>query len=349
MYIENTTSFKNKLINGDFKFWQRGTTVSGTTGNSYYMADRWRMDLAGTSAVAVYSQQSFTVGQTSVPNEPQFFSQVAISNGGDATNGAVSLLQAIESVRTFANKKVTLSFWAQATSGTPKLGVEYSQNFGSGGSPSSAVSTPVGSATLSTTWQKFNFTTTLPSISGKTIGTTINTDSLNLVLWMSAGTALATRSSTTGIQTSTFQISSIQLEVGDTATDFESRPYQVELALCQRYCYLLAPQGGGSMNPPIGYGFVCNTVTANTSISLPSTMRILPTLIGPATPSNYQVSDGLTVTALSTPFISINNALSSTKNVTFLITTGATLTQYRPIRLETNTATPSLMYLSAEF
>jgi hypothetical protein len=42
-------------------------------------------------------------------------------------------------------------------------------------------------------------------------------------------------------QSTTLDLEAAQLERGATATPFEVRPVGTELALCQRYCYVLAP------------------------------------------------------------------------------------------------------------
>jgi hypothetical protein len=47
--------------------------------------------------------------------------------------------------------------------------------------------------------------------------------------------------SVVGTNGATFYITGVQLEKGSTATSFDVRPYGTELALCQRYCYVLAP------------------------------------------------------------------------------------------------------------
>jgi hypothetical protein len=271
MYISLSNSFKNKLMNGNFDIWQRGVTTS--TISHQYLADRWDSYAGGTLVARVYSKSVFTLGQTAVPGEPSNYATINITNGGDATNGNVQLLQHIENVRTLAGKKVTLSFWAKATSAL-KLGVAYTQGFGSGGSPSVDVSASTGVVTLSTNWTKYVQTFTLPSISGKTVGTDGEQTSFTKIqFFMSAGTALVAIAPTVGVQTGTFDFAQVQVELGDTATDFESRPYQVELAMCQRYYQ--APQFGNS--DPIGLAVSVAGPSARILFSLAVPMRASPT------------------------------------------------------------------------
>ena len=212
-------NYKNKLINGNFDFWQRGTSFN-IAGN-VYTTDRWAVLFDGTPAGGgVISRQTFTLGQTDVPNNPKYFFQYAFPNVGTPSN---YIRQMIEGVNTLAGQISTFSFWARTTSGTLAISAQFQQEFGSGGSPSSGVY-GIGSTnfTATTTWQKFSFTTTLPSISGKTIGTN-NNDSLNAAIVFPSNAA------------GTIQIAQAQVEAGSVATAFDLRPYGAELALCQRY------------------------------------------------------------------------------------------------------------------
>lgn len=78
-----------------------------------------------------------------------------VTTGQTAANSATAIWQRIESVRTFAGQTATISFWAKANTGTPKIGVGLVQNFGSGGSPSSQVYTFGTSPTISTSWVRY--------------------------------------------------------------------------------------------------------------------------------------------------------------------------------------------------
>ena len=99
--------FRNRIINGNFDFWQRGASFTG----SEYGADRWFSARVGTTHTA--TRQAFTLGQTAVPGEPTYFCRTVVSSVAGAGNVAI-LVQRIEDVRTFAGQQVTLSFWAKA-------------------------------------------------------------------------------------------------------------------------------------------------------------------------------------------------------------------------------------------
>lgn len=219
---------KNLIINGDFNIWQRGTSHSS---NGYGSVDRFRLDLNSTTGTL--SQQSFTVGQTDVPNNPNFYNRNTVSSVAGAGN--LYLMQTIlEDVRTLQGAEVTLSFWAKADA-AKSIATEFTQDFGTGGSPSTAVnSVGVTTHNLTTSWQKFSTTITLPSISGKTLGTDNNSNT-RLAFWFDAGSNFDSRTNSLGQQSGTFDIANVQLEFGDTATEFEYVSPADQLARCQRY------------------------------------------------------------------------------------------------------------------
>jgi hypothetical protein len=226
----NASAFKNLLINGNFDFWQRGLNLEPATGLRY-LADRWMTIALGVTTIAA-SRQGFTLGQLVVPNSPKSFHRLVVASTPGAANAAV-LDQRIERVDTLAGKTATLSFWAKAES--PKsIAVEFVQSFGTGGNPSADV-TGIGVAKLNLTsaWQKFVVTATIPPVTGS-LGTS-GTDCLRVLFWMDAGSNFNTRTNALGNQSGTFDFAQIQLEEGASATSFEHRPFETELSLCQRY------------------------------------------------------------------------------------------------------------------
>jgi hypothetical protein len=223
---------KNAIINGNFDVWQRGTSQ---TAGGYGSADRWCSSL-GTSTISA-SQQTFTLGQTDVPNNPKYYIRNVVTTG--STSGSYSIIQQyVEGVETFAGETVTLSFYAKADS-SKNIAVEFVQFFGTGGSPSISVdSIGVTTVALTSSWAKYTVTADIPSISGKTLGTDGN-DSLAVYIWMDGGSDFNSRHNSLGNQSGTFDIAQVQLEKGSVATDFERRSYGEELALCQRYYEVL--------------------------------------------------------------------------------------------------------------
>ena len=213
---------KNYLINGNFDIWQRGTSFTATG----YTADRWYGIVSGTGTTTI-SQQSFTLGQTDVPNEPKYYLRIAKSSG--AASGDY-LSSKNESVRTFAGQATVISFYAKASAATT-LTPTIRQNFGTGGSPSSVNDAVKSDISVTTSWQKFTITHTFDSISGKTLGTG-NNDHIELFFNIQNGAG------------DSVDFAQFQWEKGSVATDFEVRPIAEELSLCQRYFELA---GSGSI------------------------------------------------------------------------------------------------------
>jgi hypothetical protein len=207
-------NFRNKIINGNFDIWQRGTSFT----NAGYSADRW-FTTADTNSGWTVSRQAFTVGQTEVPNEPTYFLRFAIS----ASNLAgPTIQQKIEDVRTFAGKTVTATFYAKVSAGstfTPGY-FRMTQNFGSSGSADAFVIANETLTALTSSWVKYTYTFNVPSIAGKTIG---------------AGNYVAFMFRIPDSTTTTVDFAQVQVEEGTTATAFEQRPIGTEFALCQRY------------------------------------------------------------------------------------------------------------------
>ena len=323
----------NYVINSAFDINQRGFSSSTT---STYGFDRWVNNTDGTGAT--FTAQTFPLGAAPVQGqESKNFLQVATT--GQTASGTFTIFtQRLEDVRTFAGQIVTLSFWAKAASGTPKIAVELNQGFGSGGS--SDVSTSAGLITLSTSWVRYTVTIACPIISGKTIGTS---SYLELNLWTSAGsTYSASRASSIGIQSATIAIWGVQLEAGSIATPFRrnANSLQGELAACQRYYY----RQGNSAYTCYGNGFGETTGVVGVIVKLPVPLRVGPISIEH---SGLAVFDGVTVTGslTSVGFIASN---SSPDTVYVQATKSGSFTQYRPYMLLNNNNSSSFFAVSAE-
>jgi hypothetical protein len=232
---------KNKIINGDFGINQRN--FSSTTLSSAYMFDRFFSAIVG-NGTSTFTAQTFTAGTAPVSGyEGKNYLQIAVA-GESSTTSYTLFSQKIESVRTLAGQSATISFWAKANTGTPNILTYVQQQFGTGGSPSATVSTYGTVTAISTSWVRYSFPITIPSISGKTIGTN-NDNFINLSILVSAGSANGAPFSSVGIQNNTFQFWGVQVEAGSVATPFQTASGgspQAELAMCQRY---FSTSGGG--------------------------------------------------------------------------------------------------------
>lgn len=247
---------KNKIINGDFNIWQRGTSFA----SGGYSADRFQTN---SDATATYSRQNFTAGAAPVAGyESQYFLRLAKSAGGTYW----SVEQAVEDVRTFAGQTVTMSFWLKSSVVT-SIRTRLTQSFGSGGSAD--VTNTAADFNSTTSWARYSINFTVASISGKTVGT---------------GSSLLT--SIIGITGSAVDIDvwGVQLEAGSTATPFQTATgsIQGELAACQRYfqkSYDITVNPGTSAAN--GYVY-CNLLSvANNSPYLSNpikSMRVAPTV-----------------------------------------------------------------------
>ncbi len=324
---------KNKIINGDFSINQRG--FSSTTTNGAYMFDRWTSQQSGQ---ATYSAQTFTAGTAPVSGyESTNFIRVATT--GQTTQSQYTVLeQRIEDVRTFAGQTITISFWAKASSGTPYIWLEYQQGFGSGGS--STVYAQAGSTqTISTSWARYSVTLTLPSISGKTIGTN---NSLNLMIFTSCGSSVRAYTNAT-YQNATIDFWGVQVEAGSVATPFTTATgtIQGELAACQRYYWRTA-----STNSYAGYGlgYGYSTTQATFLINLPTQMRVAPTSIDFANLGvSIEGSAPVAITALAF------SSLVVTSNIGAINATVASgLTTNRPYSITNNNNTAGYLGFSAE-
>ena len=254
-------SGKNKVINGNFNIWQRGTSFSLSSATWTFVSDRWQVYQGFSAGSCTVSQQAFTAGAApAAPYESQYFLRIQTATTNTST---LNFRQLIEDVRTLANQSVTVSFWAKASSAISDLQVDLRQNFGSGGSAS--VDTITSAFAITTSWVRYTKTLTNPSISGKTIGT---------------GSALEVYFQTASNLANGISIDfwGVQVESGSTATPFQTATgtLQGELAACQRYYFQKAP-GGSNNSIAMGNYYSATTMTA--VIMFPVTMRISPTIV----------------------------------------------------------------------
>jgi hypothetical protein len=249
----------NALINGAFDIWQRGTSIA--SGAFYpYTADRWQCVRGGVVAGMTTSRQLSGLAGF------QYCARLQRDSGNTSTAG-LALYNAFESVSTYplAGQAVTFSYYARA--GANYSGGALLGNVGTGtgtdqnpitsaytGS-TTAIST---SATLTTSWQRFQGTATLSSSA---------TEMFVNFQWIPTGTAGAN---------DYVEITGVQVEFGSIATTFKRAggTIQGELSAAQRYYYLHASGNAKA----IGNGAYYTGSEVDCIIQFPVTMRTTPTL-----------------------------------------------------------------------
>jgi len=303
---------KNAIINGNFDFWQRGTSFTNPSSTSTsYSADRWNSYRAGFATGITTTQQN--------PGLTGFQYNVRVQrNSGDTSTAVLTLQQSLETRTSlpFAGQTVVVSFYARAganfSSTSNLLNATLTTGTGTdqsnvGGYTGSA--TPINtSVTLTTSWQRF-------SVSG-TLATNTNEISFGFN---------ATPTGTAGAN-DYFEVTGVQLELGFVATSFSRAggTIQGELAACQRYYW----RSNGGLYGRQGVGIASSTTSASILVNLPITMRIIPTTIEF---SSLLLYDTVTATAVSAASLVSSDQSLNAISVTCTVASG--LTQYRPYLL----------------
>ena len=328
---------KNKIINGDLSVNQRAFT--STTSNATYTFDRWIT--SASDGTSTFSAQTFTPGAAPVAGY-EFTNYVRVVTSGQTLTSASTIWrQLIEDVRTFAGQTVTVSFWAKANTGTPKIAVGGTQSFGSGGS--TAVRLTAGQVTLSTSWARYSTTIAVPSVSGKTIG---SGSLLQMEFWLSAGSDFNSRTGSLGIQSNTFEMAGFQVEAGSIATPFQTATgtIQGELAACQRYYFRTGVGASTAYEPFSTWSSAYNTTTIDPIIvPAPVTMRVNPTALDFA---NIAVGDG--ASAFSGGTFSLSTYGSEQMLAAKYVHGSAALTAFRSYIVNANNSTSAYLGFSAE-
>ena len=253
---------KNLIINGDMRIAQRGTSTASITTGGYYTVDRWRLDY-GTAGTWTMSRD------TDVPTGQGFATSMkwdcTTANASLSAGSAMIINQRIEGQNLQHLKKgtsnaesVTLSFWVKSN----KTGTYIAEIYDNDNTRQISKSYTIASAD---TWEKKTLT-----FAGDTTGTLGNDNDTSLFvnLWLVAGTDLTSGTLNTSWSSVTasnravgqvnladntanyINITGLQLEIGDSASDFEFVPYDMEFASCQRYYQVgdvhLFAGGGGS-------------------------------------------------------------------------------------------------------
>ena len=284
---------RNMVLNGSMAVAQRATSVTGVSSAGYHTCDRYRAAFTRAEYVCTVSQDtsapsgfanSYKIATTTSESALSAGDQINISQRFEGQN-----LQSIAKGTSDA-KQLTLSFWVKSSIATTWTSNLYDAD-------NTRHCSKTYTTDVANTWEYK--TITFPADTTGAFGND-NGGSLYLRWFLDAGTDWTSGTqatawagqdnantvyAATGFMTtanSTWQITGVQIEVGDTATPFEHRSYGDELQKCQRYFFKL--EGVHNARCGIG-GYVVGSTEARFDFILPVSMRAVPTLSGSGTAS----------------------------------------------------------------
>jgi hypothetical protein len=303
-----TSGAKNRVLNSNFSVWQRGTTGAGS--GTAFVADRWQAYRG--AAGSTFSRQ-VTNDTTNLP-----FIQYCIRAQRDSGNTSTSPYsngQNFESVNSIplAGKTVVLSFYARAGANYSPTSKALNSRVWTGtgtdqaiqGTYTGAAFTIQNTATLTTTWQRFSYTGTIPAAS---------TEMAIQFYCSPTGTAGAA---------DYFEVTGVQIELGSVATTFSRAggTIQGELAACQRYYWRSA---SATAYAYLGNGQATSTGSTSILVNNPVPLRVTALTVDY---SNLGITDAISIQSAVTGItIAQANTLVNAISATGL----AGLTTYRP-------------------
>jgi len=318
VYDDGALSNRNLIINGAMQVAQRGTSdVTGLTqaSDGYKTVDRWRFNANGGSNTGQITM-SF---ETDAPNDFKYSTKYLVTTADTdiGTDGDLRLETHLEAQNlrhlNFGSsnaKQLTLSFWVKSN----KIGNYSAGLYMDSASNSNNQISQGYTINASGTWEYK--TLTFVGNTGTTMNTTDNDHGLRVWFFQAAGSDYKGESSNTWGGTSHraigqdvnlydtvnnyFQITGVQLEVGDTATPFEHRSYGDELARCQRYFLMCKPETSAGITHAGFANLNARSTTARYSVvHFPVSMRVRPSVAYSGSLTAYSGSGSYAVSAIS--------------------------------------------------
>jgi hypothetical protein len=345
---------KNRIINGAMVIDQRNAGASITPATIYeqYTLDRWDYIFDTASKISIQQNAASVTPPTGFTN---YLGATTVSAYSVTSGNFFVITQKIEGYNisdlawgTANAKTVTLSFWVRSSlTGTFGGSLRNSDS-----TRSYAFTYTISSAN---TWEQKTIT-----ITGDTSGTYLTTNGIGMQVhfglgvgstysgtagsWATANYLSATgATSVVGTNGATFYITGVQLEIGSSATPFERRLYNQELANCQRYYYCI----GGAFNGSLAYqyysmGYTDSSTSFVGTITFPVTMRTAPSFAA-INPTKFRVY----ASGSSQLCTSVNQDVSSNTIFGFYTIIPA-LTAYNGGRIIQDAGNTTQMQFSAE-
>jgi hypothetical protein len=297
--------FKNLIHNGNFSVDQRAAGLASFAISSTHeiFIDRWLCTTSNTMNGTV-------IAGTAGTGASRFNYRLTSGNA----SGNFQFGQRIESINIghLAGTAVTLQAKVASSSLTAvTYTISYANSTDIWGTVASPSKTTIVTGTL----------TVSPTLTRRTVTFTLPAQAINGIEIMFSSSTLP--------NAATMTFADVQLEAGSAATAFETRPYQTELALCQRYLngftssiYPYAPPSTGAFT--IGSGY--STSTTNTLIFVPFSVPLRRRPSGITIPSSYSLFalyNGSGTTGVPTAFSSSNTSGSQVGVISVTTTAGS--------------------------
>lgn len=286
---------RNAIINGDMEIARRATSFAAVVSGAYTL-DRWVWGKAG-AAVHTVSQD---IDVPTVAEAGRLFThslEAALTTPDDAIAASdFSMLQQyIEgyNIRGVAQRSFTISFWVKSG----KTGIYCVSAANKIADRSCVQEYTINSAN---TWEKK--TVTFPASPSAGTWDYTNNIGMRISFPLAVGATYQTASgawaagefyatanqvNATATGSGNFLITGVQLEAGDIATEIESRSYQHELMLCQRYL----PCFNEGANCKIALGQATSTTQGQMLFEFPVETRVPVTGIVASAAANWSVAD----------------------------------------------------------
>jgi len=344
---------KNRIINGAMVIDQRNAGASKTiTADSTFTLDRWMCEV---SQASKFSVQQDAGAVTPPAGFNDYLGVTSLSSYSVGTSDYFTIIQRIEGYNVAdldfgkaTAKTITISFWVRSSL-TGTFG-------GSIGNSAENRSYPFSyTISAANTWEQKTVT-----IAGDTTGTWLVTNGRGLNVRFSLGmgstftdtaNAWTTKvnvysatgaTSVVGTNGATFYLTGVQLEVGTSATPFERRLYNQELANCQRYFVGIKNDGVNNLLVALT-GVATSTADVGCMLPLLVEMRTQPSISG----TSLAVADSVNPVSNVTS-VTIRTDISTTKGIYFGASGASGLTTYRPYYVRFQAASSGSFNISAE-